>query len=567
MPRTNRFMQADSLVWLLAGALLYLSFGYTEMQGSDLWWHLAAGREIVQGGTVWISDSWSYTSGGSSWANHEWLADILYYAWVRIFGLETLVYWKWLVVIITYLLLQLSLNRSGGQRAASFVCVAMAVAVAAPFIDVRPHLYSLLGFTALLLLLLNRTASTWKLVLLFVVWVNVHGGFIFGLMGLGILLFPWRDLRLQAFYKPARTLGLCTLACLLNPDGINSFLLPFVYALNESSPYRQLGEWLSPFARGGIQAPLYVWALGVVPVVTLGYAVPLVRRQTNVPWEGLALTGLTLLMSLTSRRFIPLFAIALAVMSAPLLAFILKKMKAEKIGLALALVALGWGAYRMLPYSLNAGPAYHYLTAEYTYPIDTLDFIEANEIEGKIFALYNWGGYIHWRTSGDLKVFIDGRANTVYDDKTYNHYVSVLRGEPGWQELIEASGAQYILWPNYRSRGADKLGVLLDSGRWQGVYQDSVSYLLARSTMDLPKEVKRSTITPYRILTVAELSARQGNATSAANYAEQVLQQIPYQRSACNLAVRSHRRLGSNEKADAIAQRCKSYFPSKHLLK
>ncbi len=567
MAGTSRFMQADSVVWVLAGALLYLSFGYTEMQGSDLWWHLAAGREIVQNGTVWLSDSWSYTSGGSSWANHEWLADILYYAWVRTFGLETLVYWKWLIVVLTYLLLQLSLNRSGGQRAASFICAAMAVAVAAPFIDVRPHLYSLLGFSVLLFLLLNRTASTWKLVLLFIVWVNVHGGFIFGLMGLSILVFPWRKLTFQALYKPARTLALCTLACLLNPDGISSFLLPFTYALNESSPYRQLGEWLSPFARGGIQAPLYMWALGVVPVVALGYVLPSVRRQTKVPWEGLALTALTLMMSLTSRRFIPLFSIALAVMSVPLLAFIFKKIKAEKVGLALAFFALGWGAYRMQPYSLSVEPAYHYLTAEYTYPVDTLDFIEANEIQGKVFALYNWGGYIHWRTSGDLKVFIDGRANTVYDDNTYNQYVSVLRGEPGWQELIEASGAQYILWPNYRYRSADKLSVLLNSGRWQGVYQDSVSYLLARSSIELPKEVKRAETTAYRTLTRAELSSRQGDTASAANYAEQVLQQIPYQRNACNLAVRSYRSLGSNEKANVIAQRCKSYFPSKHLLK
>ncbi len=39
-------------LWLLAGALIYLSFGYTEMQGSDLWWHIAAGREIIQNQTL-----------------------------------------------------------------------------------------------------------------------------------------------------------------------------------------------------------------------------------------------------------------------------------------------------------------------------------------------------------------------------------------------------------------------------------------------------------------------------------------------------------------------------------
>ena len=251
------FQRVNHLLWLLAGAMLYLSYGYTEMQGSDLWWHLAAGREILQNGSVWLRDSWSYTSIDAPWANHEWAADIVYYAWASVFGLESLVYWKWLVVVATFLVLQLALRRECKQTAAAFLCAGFALAVAAPFIDVRPHLYSLLGFSVLFYLLLERVAATWKLMLLFVVWVNLHGGFIFGLMALSILIFPWRDLRLETLGKSAIVLLMCTLACLLNPDGIDSFLLPLTYALDSSSPYRQLGEWLPPFAPGGIQAPLY----------------------------------------------------------------------------------------------------------------------------------------------------------------------------------------------------------------------------------------------------------------------------------------------------------------------
>ena len=38
----------ERTVWLLAGGLLFLSFGYTQMMGSDMWWHVAAGRELFQ---------------------------------------------------------------------------------------------------------------------------------------------------------------------------------------------------------------------------------------------------------------------------------------------------------------------------------------------------------------------------------------------------------------------------------------------------------------------------------------------------------------------------------------
>ncbi len=565
MPALGKYSRAGFILWLLAGSLFYLSFGYTEMQGSDLWWHIAAGREILQNGSLWLTDSWSFKAAGASWVNHEWLADIVYYNWVLAFGLPSLVYWKWLVLMATYAVLQISLSRNDIHPAAGFICAAAAVALAAPFIDIRPHLYSLLGFSVLLFMLLNRTTSTWKLALLFIVWVNVHGGFIFGLMALAILIFPWRDLRVATLSQPARTMLVCILACLVNPDGINSFLLPLAYALDASSPYRTLGEWLSPFKPGGIQAPLFSWALYIAPAIALCYLVPMVRRAVGVPWEGLALCALTVLMSLTSRRFIPLFAIATAVMAAPLIGFLLQKIRAEKVSIALAVLALGWGAFRMLPYPLSAGPAYHYLTAEYVYPIDTLNFIEANDIQGNVFALYNWGGYIHWRTDGKLKVFIDGRANTVYDDDTYNQYVEVLSGRSNWLELVESSEADYFFWPYYQYGGMDKLKAFQASGRWQLVYQDSVSYLLARNSVRLPESGKPSLASAYRILTSAQLSAFGGDMAATAVQAERVLAQIPYQKGACNLATLAHRKMGNEAKAEAILQRCRGYFPSYQL--
>ena len=90
----------------MAGAILYLSFGYTEMAGSDMWWHVAAGRELVQTKTLWMVDDWSYSALGQDWLNHEWLSDLIFYGWVSIGGIESRVYWKWLVIVATFLILQ-----------------------------------------------------------------------------------------------------------------------------------------------------------------------------------------------------------------------------------------------------------------------------------------------------------------------------------------------------------------------------------------------------------------------------------------------------------------------------
>ena len=77
---------------LLAAVVIFLSFGYTEMAGSDLWWHLAAGRELVQTGSLWMVDDWSFSAHGGLWRNHEWLSDLLYYGWAAAWGVASLVY-------------------------------------------------------------------------------------------------------------------------------------------------------------------------------------------------------------------------------------------------------------------------------------------------------------------------------------------------------------------------------------------------------------------------------------------------------------------------------------------
>ena len=373
-------------LWFAAGAILYLSFGYTEMQGSDLWWHLAAGREILQTHSLWLVDQWSFSAAGNIWRNHEWLSDIIFSGWAWAFGVQSLVYWKWLVVVLTFLGLQRVLYRQSGSHAASFVATAIAIAIAAPFIDVRPHLYSLLNFSVLLLLLLNRSTATWVLASLFVVWVNLHGGFFFGIMALAILVFPWRNLTPETF-KPALGIGIvCVLACLVNPAGVLSFLYPLTYAFDSSSPFRNLGEWLTPFQAGGIQSPYFFWALVAAPLVALGYLLPVVRRAATVPWEGLVLSCLTLAMAVTSRRFIPLFAISFAILLAPLLGVLFTRLREQSFGFVLAVAALGFSIFRLLPLPLAAGPAYHYLTAEYSYPVDTLDFMQANSIRARVFA-------------------------------------------------------------------------------------------------------------------------------------------------------------------------------------
>jgi hypothetical protein len=160
---------------------------------------------------------------------------------------------------------------------------------------------------------------------------------------------------------------------------------------------------------------------------------------------------------------------------------------------------------------------------------------------------------------------MDGRADTIYDADTYRGYVQVLVSSPGWIDVLEATGPDYVLWPHFRKSGQQKLQQLLATGRWRPVYRDSVSWLLARTSVALPRNMQSAPDTPWRDMSVAQLSAWGGEAGKAIQYGEKTRQSIPWHKGACNLLTETYREMGEEDKADNVLQQCRGYFPSAML--
>ncbi len=156
------------------------------MLNSDLWFHLAAGRDIAEHGAVPKVDSWSFTAAGRPWHNHEWLSGLVFWKWSELFGLESLIVWQWTVLGVTSVLLFDLLRRWCGP-ALAFSCLLVALVVGSPFFDIRPHLWSLLGVALVLRLTLAPSRATWPLPVAVLSWANLHGGVVFGLMALAVV--------------------------------------------------------------------------------------------------------------------------------------------------------------------------------------------------------------------------------------------------------------------------------------------------------------------------------------------------------------------------------------------
>jgi len=558
----------SSALWWLAGLLTFWSFGFTTMMGSDLWWHLASGRWLWQSRTLRFQDPWSFTFLGKPWQSHEWLSDVIFHAWSRVAGMETLVWWKWGVLVTAFLTLFGVLRKICGSPLAAFVASALAMAVGAPFFDIRPQLYSVLGFVLLLRLALLPSRWRWLLPVGFFFWVNLHGGFFFGLLALTTIFAVAR--LIGPFGKNDLPLWLgCLAACLVNPAGPDAFVFPLHYALKHSA-YLRIGEWRAPWESGGIRAPFYFPMIAVfVGSVAALFAARLHRKDPRLSVTSVALACLGLAMSLKSRRFIPLFGIAQSLVLAPVLAHGLSRV-AQRLSARFArLPRLPWhyifpgvaliiGASWLWPYPLSSR-AFLYLTSQYSFPVEAVNVAETNQWAGKVFAFYEWGGYLDLRTNGRLQVYIDGRADTVFSDQLYRDYTRVLGLVRGWEKIVDDSGADFFLWPK---RHKEQIEALRASGHWETLYGDHVATLLIRSDVAKP-ETRPSPDSPWRQLTLGWHATREKDFASAQRHFESALAEMPNLRPACEWLAHVQAKRDQPGEAEKTLDHCQQLFPDK----
>jgi hypothetical protein len=236
------------IVLVLAAALA--SFAATN---PDLWLNLAAGRLVDQGRFPFGRDPFS-AAPGATWVNHGWLFDLLLYLLYRPGGAALVAVKACLVVVMAAVLL--GIRRPGGGGLGPAAATTLVLLAASPLLILRPVVASYLLFAVLLLILCcgldwaprESKRAKWLLPLafavLFALWVNLDGGFVFGLLLLALWLvgavlqrvFPLGDLRISnGGVKDlnqghpgllAAAFAAALIGCLINPYHIHAFRLP-----------------------------------------------------------------------------------------------------------------------------------------------------------------------------------------------------------------------------------------------------------------------------------------------------------------------------------------------------
>jgi hypothetical protein len=437
LPRGCGIPARDSGVPELAAAILALGgFALTIASRADfdLWWHLAVGRFVALHHKLPVPDEFSFTAAGRYWIAHEWLAQLMLYGVHLRFGMLGLLVTCGTLTAATVLIALRTMRRSGAGLAAFIWCFALLFALQ-PFLGPRPHVAAFL-FMAILVdrleaWIANRGWTIWLLPALFGLWANVHGSFVVGL-AVPALLFTadtiaarigWRQAtRMDGSQRRelAWVLAASVVAAALNPNGFALLAYPLTKLNNPV--LRHIDEWKAV----DVTDPR-TW--GFVALAGSSIAVMAVRRPL-LDIAGLVTAASFVAAGFWSLRFVPFAVLALGPVSARMF------VQRSRSGMAPLFSArpsaapnghanhssnapafrrvLNLGLFAIAAIALFVSVEPYDPATDPRLPKRAVDVLGTYGLRGPLFHPYEWGGYLIWRLTPDVPVFIDGRGDDLY---------------------------------------------------------------------------------------------------------------------------------------------------------
>lgn len=473
----------------------------------DMLHAMAHVRQSIERGSLRGGDLFAFTPTINPMVHHEWGSGALLYFVCVVCGLggAGLVALKYLVVAG----IGAGCFRSAARRGAHPLIFAMACPVGLMLVSfglttIRAQLFTLC-FTSLLLWMLaedwlgnRRWLFAW--LPLFLVWVNLHGGFLaaVGLYGLHCMergLRVWcerKSLSAALFETRHLALGLAGMFALtfVNPFG-PGFAWEVVQAAGMKRPL--ISEW----AR--------LWDIPLPHVMLPMFGAAVIIALYSLTKKGLlALPDLTLaiitgVMAVLHIRHLPIFAVVWMCLAPAWLTgtelgdLLTARLNARPrlvaaIGVLLAVIGLTHAVRNRfweptLPTSARHG--------QLAYPAGVVDYLAAHKFRGNLMNTFMSGSYVSWRLYPNVKVSIDSRYEAAFPPAVAEELMQLHDGREGWQQTLERYPADAIL-TLHTSPLDQEIPKLTTNGQptWKRVYHDDAYslYLRADQAKDYPVE-------------------------------------------------------------------------------
>jgi len=520
----------DLLFIALLGSLCFTTLSVRLLGDAGIGWHIRTGQLILATLAIPHADPFSSTMAGQPWFAWEWLYDLMV-GWLdKVAGLNGVVFFTASVIALTFSWTLRLLLRRGTNFPVALALVLLAASAAMIHFFARPHVVSWL-FTVLWFSILDSyerngdSSSTvrdqyglWLLPPLMVLWVNTHGGFLLGLVLLGIYwlsaIWQWFTLKEDRFEdvlqkiragKRARNLALVgvisTLVTLANPYGWKLHIHIYHY-LSNGFLMDHIDEFQSPNFHGIAQK-----CFAVLLLLSLIALATKRRSAGEIRLSAPLVTLFATYSGLYASRNIPLSSLLMILVMGPWLsdgahslferfskwrmmpqgasaATFLQRM--QRIDLSLhghlwclaAIVLTCWIAFH--GGKLGTAPLMDAHFDSKRFPTGAVNYLEAHQLQGPVFAPDYWGGYFIYRLYPQIKLSIDDRHD-LYGEAFLKSYLKLMHAEPGWQDFLEQYPVRYVVVP-VESAPAN---LLAESRGWQRVYGDNVAVIFANTRISI----------------------------------------------------------------------------------
>jgi hypothetical protein len=491
---------------LLAPALVFIATAIDRNYQTDLWHHLARGRELVERGRLVDTDLFTYTVPGKPFQDTNWLSQFVFYWLYDRGGLN-------LVQLVNSLTLAAMMGVLVWLCWRSSRSLLLSAAVGAgtffglwQLLIIRPQTFSLLLFAVLYSVLELAERRRWLLLAapcIMALWVNLHGGYPVGLVLIGACFLAavvegwWLHgrgvLHDGRAWAQACCLAASFLATLANPYGWRVY--QYVGLTSAAASARRIDEWVPPSLD---QLTGKVFVLSVLLLLVL-LALP--GRRPRI--RDVCLTVCFLPAACGSVRMVAWWLLVIAPIAAGLLAAnlprrLLAQDELERPSVAaagsLAIILLAIGL------SVPGGERFSPLWSTVRSAHRTEDDLEQvcdrlmAENGGHILSRFEWSEYLGWRLAPRYTVFMDGRIE-IFPDSIWAEYAALTRGRADWQEILDRYHVDYMLLDK-TGYHAQLLPQVARSPSWQAVFEagDSVLFVRRRQFSDASQQLPGPTL-------------------------------------------------------------------------
>jgi hypothetical protein len=501
------------LVLVIFGLILLALTGIRTISSPDIFTHIALGQaHSVK------ADPLAYTMNGTPWINlnpvYNSLAALLWS--IGGTGLVTLVH---VLTVLAAFIMMLNFGRKWGGPLSQGLALLLCARLLLPVFNPGPGAFFML-FTALFLTLLYRVKNFNLLAILLLVlqvlWTNMHPSFLFGPLLILFFAFEnWQETRgssRTAMVTPLTNklfvLSIVALAAtLINPNLIN--LHRHVLANAMVMMGKENLEWVSLFSGFFPQTffnnlTRFALLLGAGGLVTLQKKLP--AMLTLLALTGAAMSvvspGLTHLFVFLALPFLVLSFNSVSDYLTRTLTMVFKTSDSAlhklMTGITLLLMVLSTGALITNRAYINIGSASKFGLGveEGSFPVAAAGILSRPDFPKTILNIPHDGGYIAMQTPG-RKVFCDSRTS-FYGPAFYRTLNGALLGVPAaWKTVLTDYNPHAVVlngcWPDAGALA----NRLIASRAWKLVYFDGASVILVRDLPEYETLIKDPAIQKY----------------------------------------------------------------------